>query len=295
MSILKIGLLKIYITNYGYYTQKAILIDVIEQMSSSNIEIQWVDFLTKLRSVGALLLFVFVPYLAFVIIPIQFILTLVAIKDIRDMNQELNNSFLYNFYTKYQTATIVKFIGSIVIHLGAAMIAAVLMFDFPYFLPFNGLPPAVVLLIIGFIIMIIGSAVEVGAWDNLKFFIQDRKEKFPTWNLYDTITSIENLRTGAFLWALGFLIIPIVIGWIFQLVGYFGLSNIAKWGMKFEPITPVSQDFQSIAPVPQKYQPVVKPIPELKVVDVINFCPMCGANVSEGSKYCGECGVNLRS
>ncbi len=262
-------------------------------MSSSNIEIHWVDFLTKIRSVGALLLLVFAPYLAFIIIPIQFILTLVAIKDIRDMNQELNNSFLYNFYSKYQTATIVKFIGSILVHLGAAMISAVLIFDFPYLLPFNGLPPVIVLLIIGFIIMIIGSAVEVGAWDNLKFFIQDKKDMFPTRNLNDTLTSIENLRTGAYLWALGFLIIPIVIGWIFQLAGYFGLSNIAKWGMKFEPITPLSQDFQPINPAPQKYHPVAKPIPELQIVDIINFCPMCGAKVSEGSKFCGECGVNL--
>lgn len=266
-------------------------------MSNTDLEIKWIDFIKNLRSVGALLLFVFIPYLAFVIIPIQFILTMIAIKQIKNMNRELNNSYLYNFHSKYLTAAIVKFIGSIVVHLGAAMIAAVIafgpIFDFLYFLPFHGLPPAITLLGIGFIIMIIGSSVEIGAWDNLKFFIQDKKEMFPARNLNDTLTSIENLRTGALLWALGFLIIPIVIGWIFQLAGYFGLSNVAKWCMKSEPITPVTQDFESIAPAPQKYHPVAKPIPELQIVDVINFCPMCGANISEGSKYCGECGVHL--
>jgi hypothetical protein len=263
-------------------------------MSSSNIEIQWIEFVKKLRSVGALLLFVFVPYLAFLIILLQLILTLGALKNIKNMNRELNNSFLHNFYSKYQTAAIVKFIGSIVVHLGAAMISIVLTFGFPPLLPFNGLPPAIILLIIGFIIMIIGSAVEVGAWNNLKFFIQDHKVLFPARNLYDTITSIENLRTGAYLWALGFLIIPIVIGWIFQLIGYFTLSNIAKWGMKLEPITPISQDFKPISPTPQKIEPASIAPPQIETEDVIRFCPMCGAKISEGGKFCGECGVNLR-
>jgi hypothetical protein len=263
-------------------------------MSSSNIEIQWIEFVKKLRSVGVLLLFVFVPYLAFVIILLQLIVTLVALKDIENMNRELDNSFLYNFYSKYQTAAIVKFIGSIVVHLGAAMLSLVLTSGFLHLLPFNGLPPAIILLIIGFIIMIIGSAVEVGAWVNLKFFIQDRRDLFPARNSYDTITSIENLRTGAYLWALGFLIIPIVIGWIFQLIGYFTLSNIAKLGMKLEPITPISQDFKLIPPTPQKVEPPLISPPKIEPKDVIRFCPMCGAKISEGGKFCGECGVNLR-
>ncbi|MFX0020995.1 MAG: zinc-ribbon domain-containing protein [Candidatus Hermodarchaeota archaeon] len=265
-------------------------------MSSSNLELKWIDFVRKLRNVGALLLFVFIPYLAFVIIPIHFILTLVAIRDIKTMNYELNDSFLYNFHSKYLTATIVKFIGSIVVHLGAALIAAVVAFGPIYNpLPFQGFPAAIGLLIIGFIIMIIGSAVEVGAWDNLKFFMQEKKDIFPARILGDTFNSIENLRTGAFLWALGFLIIPIVIGWIFQLIGYFTLSNIARWGMKLEPISPITQEFKPMYPSPQKYQPVSMPSPVSEPESVIKFCPMCGAKVPQGAKFCGECGVNLKS
>jgi uncharacterized membrane protein len=230
-----------------------------------------------------------------VILPILFILTLIAIRDIKIINQELNDSFLYNFYSKYQTATIVKFIGSIVVHLGAAMIAAVITFGFPHLLPYNGLPPAIVLLIIGFIIMIIGSAVEVGAWENLKLFIQDHKDMFPARNFNDTISSIENLRTGAFLWALGFLIIPIAIGWIFQLIGYFTLSSSAKWGMKLEPIIPMSQNYEPISTIPQKIkQDSISP-PEIELENIIKFCSTCGAKISEGAIYCGECGANLRS
>ncbi len=258
-------------------------------MSSSNLEMKWINFVKSLRSVGVLLIFVMIPYLAFVIIPIQFILTLVALRDINNINRELNNPFLNNFRSKYLTASIVKFIGSIIVHVGGAMIAFVLaigpIIDPFDLIPFPGwiLPPTITLLVIGFVIMIIGSSVEVGAWDNLKLFIQQNKDMFPERILKDTITSVENLRSGALLWALGFLIIPILIGWIFQLVGYFGLSNVAKWGMKIEPITPVTQDFQ----------PISTPTQDPQTIDVIKFCPMCGASVAEGARYCGECGVQL--
>ncbi|MFX1378867.1 MAG: zinc-ribbon domain-containing protein [Promethearchaeota archaeon] len=266
-------------------------------MINSNLEMNWIKFVKSLRSVGVLLIFVFIPYLAFVIIPIQFILTMIAIRDIKNMNYELNNSFLNKFYSKYLTASIVKFIGSIIVHIGAAMVAAVIAFGpifYPLFIfPFPGLPPAITLLVIGFIIMIIGSSVEVGAWDNLKYFIQDNKDLFPARILNDSVTSVENLRTGAFLWALGFLIIPIIIGWIFQLVGYFGLSNVAKWGMKTEPITPVTHSYQPISPPTQEFQPVSTPTLEPQPEDIIKFCPMCGAKIAEGAKFCGECGVKL--
>jgi hypothetical protein len=95
------------------------------------------------------------------------------------------------------------------------------------------------------------------------------------------------------MWVLGFLIVPIIIGWLFQLIGYFGISNLAKWGMKIEPITPVTQDSKKISTTIQDTQPVSTLTSELELLDVIKFCPMCGASVEEGAKYCGECGVQL--
>ncbi|MFX1438262.1 MAG: zinc ribbon domain-containing protein, partial [Promethearchaeota archaeon] len=153
----------------------------------------------------------------------------------------------------------------------------------------------IILLIIGFIIMIIGSVVEVGAWDNLKFFIQGNSKMFPERTINDIRTSVDNLRTGALMWALGFLIIPIIIGWIFQLIGYFTLSNVAKWGMKGEPITPSVQGYQPISTTTQAIQPVSTITPESEPEEVIKFCPMCGAKIPEGAKFCGECGVHLVS
>ena len=258
-------------------------------MTFSDLEMKWISFTKNLRTVGVLLIFVMIPYLAFVIIPIQFILTMVALRDINSINHELNDPYLNSFRSKYVTASIFKFIGSILVHAGAAMLAVALnvnpIYDLLYFgfLPRWIFPPLIILFIVGFVMIIIGSGVEVGAWNNLKLFIYHNKEKFPERIHYGTTTSVENLRSGALLWALGFLFITIIIGWIFQLVGYFGLSKVAKEGTKIEYITYVTQDFQPISPPTQKPQPV----------GVIEFCPMCGASVTEGANYCGECGVKI--
>ncbi|MBY8987752.1 MAG: hypothetical protein KGD61_04810, partial [Candidatus Lokiarchaeota archaeon] len=137
--------------------------------------------------------------------------------------------------------------------------------------------------IIGFVIMIIGSGVEVGAWDNLKLFIYNNKALFPERINFDTTTKVDNLRSGALLWALGFLVITIIIGWINQLVGYFGLINVAERGVKYGPIAPKTQGYQTLSPPTQEYQPV----------GAIEYCPMCGASITIGASYCAECGVKI--
>jgi len=258
-------------------------------MSISDFELKWIKFTKSLRSVGVLLIFVMIPFLAFVIIPIQFILTMVAIRDIKIINHELNDPYLKNFRSKYLAASILKFIGSIIVHVGGVMITVIIIISpiiYPFYLGYPSVGrfiPAIVLFIIGFVIMIIGSSVEVGAWDNLQLFLYHNKGMFPKSISYRTTNSVENLRKGASLWAIGFLIIPIIIGWIYQLVGYFGLINAIKEGRKIEPIAPKTQDYQPISPHTQEPQPI----------DVIEFCPMCGSSVVEGAIYCGECGVKI--
>ena len=104
-------------------------------MSISDLEMKWINFTKNLRIVGVLLIFVMIPYLAFVLIPIQFILTMVALRDISSINRELNDPYIKSFRSRYIIASIIKLIGSIIVHVGAAMIAAILFlpsFFYPY-------------------------------------------------------------------------------------------------------------------------------------------------------------------
>jgi hypothetical protein len=275
-------------------------------MSISELEIKWLNFVRRLRVVGVLLIFVIIPFLGFVMIPIYFILAMVAVGDVSKLNRELNDQFLQDFRSKYVAASICKLIGSFVVHAGA-LITAFRMFIygtystmyFPFY-PYY-IPPTIIVFVVGFIFMIIGSAVEIGAWNNLKLFVYHRKEIFPISINTDTINKIENLRSGAVAWALGFLGVTIIIGWINQIVGYIGLSNVAERLTMGEPIKPQTQVYQAppqpTPPTPPT--PPSAPLPpfpsaqEPQSVTDIEFCPMCGAKVSKGAMFCGECGVKL--
>ena len=279
-------------------------------MLTSEIDIKWLTFVRRLRVVGVLLIFIIIPFLAFVMIPIYFILTMVAVGDITKLNRELKDQYLQTFRAKYIAANIIKLIGAITVHTGATIVAFGYFFNHSYYSPYPyyyifpfGIPSSAIVFIVGFIIMIVGSAVEIGAWDNLKFFIYHNKSMFPERTAFMTTNKVDNLRSGALCWALGFLVVTIIIGWIQQLVGYFGLCSVAEGGAKGEtiksytyvqqapsPPTPPTPPTPSYSPSPP-YSPAQAP----QTVNQIVFCPMCGARVTEGALYCGECGVKLQN
>lgn len=269
-------------------------------MSSSNLEMKWMKFGKNLRNVGGLLILIIIPFIAFVALIIQLILIIVLINDFNEIIREQKSPYLEEFRSRYLAASIIKFIGAIALNVACVMIAAAYIFDFSTpifpetpFGPFVMFIPIIILLIIGFVLMIVGSAVEMGAWDNLKMFIEQNREMFPKMGV-DAIDGVEKLRSGALLWVLGFLIVPIAIGWIFQLIGYFTLGKIAEW----EPVISKQPD---LVPEPQPAYisaptPVAAPAPVFvqEVADLIKFCPLCGAKLNMSGKYCGECGTQVR-
>ncbi|MFX1390373.1 MAG: zinc ribbon domain-containing protein [Promethearchaeota archaeon] len=266
-------------------------------MSTSNLESNWLRFGKSLGNIGVCLILIFIPYLAFLMHGIQFILSIVIINEMNTILHHLKDPSLEMFRSKYLAASIIKLGGSIILNIASALLVAVLVFNislpyFPYYIfgPLWRYAPIIVLFIIGFISMIIGSSIEAGAWTEFKKFLTSNKQSFFTKKLESGIEAVEKLHTGAFLWAIGFLIIPIIIGWIYQIMGYFRLAEFTKLGLQasIEPI-PIQESNQKSSPE-QQYVPVM----ELETNEAIKFCPMCGAKVEESGHYCGECGSQIR-
>ena len=273
---------------------------MVYQMSSSNLEMKWIKFGKDLRSIGGLLILIIIPYIAFVALIVQLILIIVLLNNINDINRELKNPFLDEFRSKYLAANIIKFIGAIILHLACVILVGILSISFfippytPPFGPIRFMPLIIIFFIIGFILMIIGSYIEIGAWDNLKMYIVENKVMFPKMG-NKAIEGVENLRSGAWLWVLGFLIIPIVIGWIFQISGYFTLGDQIPVISK-EPIRAVESQYVYVSAPTPAHAPkhVSTPAPDRENEVKVKYCPLCGVKVNSSGKYCQECGTQVR-
>ncbi len=278
-------------------------------MSSSSLEMKWNKFGKNFLGAAILWIFIFIPYVAFGVIILQFIFINLALNEIKNINHQLNNPNLEKFYSKCLKGNIIKLIGLIVINVGGAMIAGALILRhfFNVFRPLWIFVPPIVVLMVGFILLIIASSIEMHAWENLKSFLQQNKEMFPVKIAKDVIDGADNLKSGTFSWALGFLFVPIIIGWIYQVVGYFKLASFNKLVPKKEvKITPIPEYQSTTTHIHQSttapiYQPIPTPIYQpnptlnLEERDTFNFCPICGAKLNQAAKFCGECGSQLRS
>ncbi|MFX1364608.1 MAG: zinc ribbon domain-containing protein [Promethearchaeota archaeon] len=272
-------------------------------MSSSNLEMIWKKIGRKFRAIGGLFILIIIPYVAFAALTIQLILIITVIIDLNEINHELMNPQLEEFRSRYLAGSIVKFIGAIILNIAGALLVGLMYFKayfsiFPVapISPFLRFIPIIILYIVGFVLMIVGSSIDMGAWENLKSFIEQNRDLFPK-NGNDAIEGAEKLKLAATFWVLGFLIIPIIIGWIFNLIGYFTFAKIADQErvISKEPIKPVEPQYVYVSAPVNNSTPVSRPISTSiqGTEDDINFCPLCGARVREG-KYCGECGTQIR-
>ena len=116
------------------------------------------------------------------------------------------------------------------------------------------------------------------------------KSLFPEHVRHELIDGCDNLRTGALLFALGFLVITAIIGWILQAVGYFKLAKLDTL-MYFDTPEPPKQQ---IAPKELLVAPQVQEVrSSIETMEISNFCPNCGAKLGRGGKFCALCGSQI--
>ena len=212
---------------------------------------------------------------------IALIFIFIALGNIKNANLKLNNDLLEEFRSKYIRAFILKICGT------SVLVAGVINMLFFVFIPMDitsfwiTISISTIVIPTGLIFSIIGVVTEMKAWENLKQFFEENRSMFPGSISYELIDGCDKLKTAALLYALGFLIITAIIGFIYQVIGYFSLAKL---------------NTLLIYDVP-KTSPIQVNLPESRAINInemtLNFCPSCGTKLSGLGKFCPLCGSDI--
>jgi len=258
------------------------------------------DFGRYTRILGIAAIISFFPYVSFVGMAMAFIVIILMSIDLRDINKSLKKPVLGEFRAKLLSGVLTRVIGIIICTVCSIVIPAIIMFrnrvygvPWSFFTPGTGfIIAAGVAIVIGYILIIIGSTKEMGAWKLFQTFLQQNQDLVPQVVYRDLMDGADKSRTGALLLALGFLVITVFIGFIFQAVGYFKLASFYRLPGRYPPVesTPVEVPIS-----PETEQQVeLESVLEEALPSSTKFCPMCGERVTPEARFCGTCGSSLR-
>ncbi len=217
---------------------------------------------------------------------IALIFTFIALGNIKNANLKLNNEYLEEFRSKYIKAFILRICGTIVLILG--VINLVLFFFIPYYFSSFWIMISIsaILILTGITFGITSLVAEMKAWESLKRFFVENRSMFPGSISHELIEGCDKLKTAALLNALGFLIITIIVGFIYQVIGYFNLAKLN---------TLIIYDIPKTTPI--QVSPIQVNLPESRsngINEVASkFCPSCGTKLSGLGKFCPLCGSDI--
>jgi len=224
--------------------------------------------------------------LSITFIPITPLLSLIfmfiALGNIKKANIQLNNRNLMAYRSKYINSVIIALVAIPILAIGVVMIVFSALEIFLYFdwmIIFAG----ATIILIGIVLMIVSGVIQMHAWENLKIFLAENGELFPKAISMEVYDGANKLKTAMLMYILGFLGITIIIGFIFQIIGYFKLAKFNRLDLSY---TPKSEPLQS-----KPQQPYQEPI-SIKN-DIPKFCSACGGNLSGEGRFCSLYGSEI--
>ena len=243
-------------------------------MSDDEIKRMWSEFGKNMHTVGIMMAISCVVGVTGIV---ALIFVFIAIGNLKSINFYLKDNRLEEFRSKYIQAFILRIVGMLIMVGGiVGMIFSGFHGDDWMFL----FAP----IVIGLIIVIAASAVEMKAWEILKSFFEDQGNYFPAILHRDLVDGCNNLKTAAMMYLLSFLIITLLVSIIFQIIGYFKLGKLKDLIAPYYHTTPT---------VPVQNQAPNPPIQSVSSQNIPKYCPNCGAEVKGAGKFCAECGAPL--
>ncbi len=259
-------------------------------MSNVNLTREFREFGKNIYVVAICMILGIIPYVSYVTGIVSLVFMIMALKSIKNISMQMKNENLEEFRKKIIVGMVLRVIATMVLAIGLGSILPSFIYAATYYggvgYTFESLLGALIAVAVtGLIIMIAGAVMEMKAWENLNIFFTQNASMFPQMFSQDAMLATNQLRRAALCYALFILIIPIIIGFILYIVGYFKLS-------KLKDLPEAGQGYiaapASVAPsAPASSTAPVSGSSELK------FCPNCGSPLKPGVKFCGECGSKL--
>ena len=240
-------------------------------MSEINLDAEMVNFRKFILIVGILTIVTFVPYAGLAAI----ILLFISITIIRRINNQFKSPYLEEFRSKLIPALVLWIIANIFQSIFTSGIQYLGWFAL---IPFG----------ISTVLIIIAGAFEMNAYANLKTFFEQNTDAFRDHDVGDLIEGSDKLRTAGLMHVLNFLIVPLFIGWIFQIIGFFTMGTLKTPEQRKQTMS------QKPEPTPKEVaEPTPEPVEEVPTPEGSKFCPNCGAEVKGEGNFCSECGSSI--
>lgn len=229
----------------------------------------------------------------------EYILDYLIIRKVKDINSDLKDPELAEFHSKLVAGLILAVIALVA---NQALVFNGIGLDhiINYFRDYGTFPAGtmVTLALVGTAAIIgwIGLFFYYSAYGKLSDFFANNRSIFQGDVGAEASDGAAKVRVGYLMNILAFLIITVLIGLIYYLMGYFKLGNQLKPLKNAEsPVSPQpwTNEPSFASKGKHKKQTIEESGAAVFGTEVKKFCPSCGSQLESGMEFCPRCGTKM--